>query len=174
MTVVDLAEGQLEGDRKAAEHYGYEVATCHGDMGDLSSLPREFFDLVYQGVGSLSYVPDIRRVYSEVARVLSAGGTYLVQVYQPAVFGVEWNGAAYCITRPYSEKTYRREDGGIEFRHYLSDIFNGLFDAGFTIERVYEEPSPEEKGVQAEPGSWSHQTAYVSEGFVIVARRLRS
>ena len=50
VTVVDLAEGQLEGDRKAAAHYGYEVTTVHADMRDLSCIADESFDLVYQEV----------------------------------------------------------------------------------------------------------------------------
>ena len=38
VTVVDLAEGQLEGDRIAAAHYGYSVTTIHADMRDLSCI----------------------------------------------------------------------------------------------------------------------------------------
>jgi SAM-dependent methyltransferase len=170
VTVVDLVEGQLEGDRKAAEHYGYEVRTLKGDMRDLSSFHEASFDLVYQG-NSMAYVPDVRRVYSEVARVLRAGGLYRVDFQQPAVFSVVWNEEAYCITRPYAEKTHRREDGAIEFRHYLSDIFNGLLDTGFSIEGVHEEPHFRRPDPQAQPGRWTHQQAYVSGGFALVARK---
>ncbi len=60
VTVADLAEGQLEGDRKAAAHYGYDVATFHADMRDLSCLPDCAFDLVY-GTG-LCYIPDVHQV----------------------------------------------------------------------------------------------------------------
>jgi len=45
VTVVDLAEGQLDGDRRAAAHYGYEVATIRADMRDLSCIGDESFDL---------------------------------------------------------------------------------------------------------------------------------
>lgn len=37
VTVVDFSEKQLDGDRKAAAHYGYEVTTIQADMRDLSS-----------------------------------------------------------------------------------------------------------------------------------------
>jgi protein-L-isoaspartate O-methyltransferase len=67
VAVVDLAEGQLEADRKAAAHYGYEVATFHADMRDLSCLSGPSFGLVYQE-NSISCVPDVRQVYCEVAR----------------------------------------------------------------------------------------------------------
>jgi len=170
VTVLDLTEGQLDGDRKAAEHYGYEVTTLKGDMRDLSCFHDGAFDLVYQGT-SMGYIPDVRQVYAEVARVLRTGGVYRVDFSQPGVFSTQWNGEAYCITRPYAENIHRREDGAIEFRHYLSDIFNGLLDMGFSIERVHEEPHYQRKAPQAQPGSWTHQQIYVSGGFAIVAKK---
>ncbi|MBI5094127.1 MAG: class I SAM-dependent methyltransferase [Candidatus Hydrogenedentes bacterium] len=170
VTVVDLAEGQLEGDRKAAQHYGYHVTTCHADMRDLSCLNDDSFDLVFQA-NSMAYVPDVRVVYSEVARVLRRGGIYRVDCSNPANTFVKWNGAAYSITAPYSETTLRREDGGIEFRHYIDDVFNGLLDSGFSIQRVHEEVFSRQTDCGAVAGSWHHERAYVAGGFIIIARK---
>jgi len=169
VTVVDLAEGQLEGDRKAARHYGYEVTTCHADMRDLSCLNDNSFDLVFQA-NSMAYVPDVRVVYSEVARVLRQRGIYRVDCSNPASACVKWDGEAYCIKAPYSETIFRRDDGGIEFRHYIDDIFNGLLDSGFSIQRVHEEPFSRQQDCSAVAGSWHHERAYVAGGFVIIAR----
>ena len=77
VTVLDLTEGQLQGDRRAAVHYGYEMTTVQGDMRDLSCLADESFDLVYQG-NSMGWVPDVRQVYLGVVRVLRSGGVYRV------------------------------------------------------------------------------------------------
>lgn len=170
VTAVDLTEGQLVADRKAAEHYGYKITTLRGDMRDLSGLPTESFDLVYHGP-SMGYIPDVRQVYSEVARVLRGGGLYRMDFQEPAVFSVEWNGGSYCITRPYAEKAQRTEAGAIEFRHYLSDIFNGLLETGFSIEQVHERPHYRRPDPQAQRGSWSHQQTYVAGEFAIVARK---
>src|SRR5262245_23156302 len=156
VTVVDLAEGLLVDDQKAAAHYGYNVTTLKGDMRDLSCVPDASFDMVYQGP-SMGYIPDVRQVYSQVARVLRPGGVYRVDCQQPAVFSVAWNGEAYCITRPYAETTHRRADGAIEFRHYLSDIFDGLLEVGLSIEQVHEEAHSQRHVPQAHPGSWTHQ-----------------
>jgi len=169
VTVVDLAEGQLDGDRRAAAHYGYEVTTIHADMRDLSCLADESFDLVY-GTG-LAYIPDLREVYSEVARVLRSGGLFRVDFGQPAVHFVDWDGEAYRITRPYAERIDRREDGAIEFRHYLGDIFNGLLAVGLSIQHVEEEAPHLRPDPQARPGSWEHFQAYVGGAFAIVARK---
>jgi len=170
VTVVDLAEGQLAGDRKAAVHYGYEVATVQADMRDLSCLADQTFDLVYQP-NSLAYIPDVREVYAGVVRVLKPGGLYRVVVSQPVTHFVEWDGKAYCITRPYSESMKQRADGGIEFRHYMDDIFNGLLDAGFSIQRVHEAPYARQK-IGDQPGSWEYERGYVAGEFAIIARKI--
>ena len=75
VTVLDLTPEQLELDRLAAEHYGYEITTIQGDMRDLSELPSNHFGRVYQPISSL-YVPDLREVYRGVARVLKPSGLY--------------------------------------------------------------------------------------------------
>jgi SAM-dependent methyltransferase len=169
VTVVDLAEGQLEGDRKAAVHYGYDVTTFHADMRDLSCLPDRAFDLVY-GTG-LTYVPDVRQVYAGVARVLRTGGLFRVDFGQPAVYFTAWDGTGYRIARSYAERVNRRADGAIEFRHYMDDIFNGLLELGLSIQRVCEAPYYEHLDPEAPPGSWSHEQAYVAGRFAIVARK---
>ena len=38
VTVVDLSGRQLGMDKKAAEHYGYQIELIHSDMQDLSDL----------------------------------------------------------------------------------------------------------------------------------------
>jgi SAM-dependent methyltransferase len=169
VTVVDLAQGQLEGDRKAAAHYGYEITTIHSDMRDLSCLDDESFDMVYGT--AICYVPDIQQVYSEVARVLRQDGVFRVDFGQPAVHFMAWDGDGYRITRPYFQKINRREDGAIEFRHYMDDIFNGLIDAGLSIQQVVDLSRNEKPDPQAPPGSWTHESAYIGGHFVIVAKK---
>jgi SAM-dependent methyltransferase len=168
VTIVDLAEGQLRGDRRAAEHYGYSVTARHADMRDLSCIADASFDLVYQAP-SLSYVPHLCEVYGEVSRVLRDGGRYRVQYHQPATHRMAWDGEAYRVTEPYVERVQRRDDGGIEFRHYMDDIFGGLVDAGLSIRQVVDQGRHREPDPEASPGSWAHQDAYVGGGFVIVA-----
>ena len=55
------------------------------------------------------------------------------------------------------------------FRHYLSDIFNGLVDNGFRIERV-EERSWTQPDIEAAPGSWTHEMAY-NVSFAVVGEK---
>lgn len=173
VTVVDLAEGQPAGDRRAAEHYGYEVTTVRTDMRDLSVLDPTSFDLVY--ATGTCYVPDIREVYDEVAAVLRPGGVYRVDVTNPATEFVDcddWDGEGYRIATPYTQRTRRRTDGAVEFRHYLSDIFTGPIEVGLTVEEVVEAPRhlrPPDS--HATPGSWAHMLSHVQHSFAIVARK---
>ena len=150
--------------------YGYDVATCHADMRDLSCLNENSFDLVFQA-DSMAYVPDVRHVYSEVAKVLRLQGTYRLVNASPATFSVNWDGEKYGISAPYSERIEQRDNGGIEFRHYMDDIFNGLLDSELSIQRVYEEPYSRLQDSEAPAGSWNHERAYVAGGFVILARK---
>ena len=169
--VADLTEGQLAGDRRAADYYGYEVITIQADMRDLSALADDSFDLVYQA-NSVAYVPDVRAVYKEVSRVLKPGGFYRVCVSQPSIHFTEWNGDDYIIAKPYREKRQYRSDGGIEFRHNMEDLFNGLLDSGLVIHRIHEAPYAHlPHYLKAQPGSWNHERAFVAGEFVIVTQK---
>ena len=169
VTVVDISEGQLEGDRKAASHYGYEIETIHGDMRDLSCIDDDSFDLIYGT--AICYVPDIHKVYSEIARTLKQGGIFRMDFHQPAVHFAKWDGNGYHIAKPYFEHIDPREDGAIEFRHYMDDIFSGLIDLGLSIKQVVDTSRSKKPSPQDVLGSWSHEEPYVGGNFVIVAKK---
>ena len=170
VTVVDLSQGQLKADQRAATHYGYEIDIIQGDMRDLSCVGDRTFDIVW-GTG-MSYVRDVEQVYSEVAKVLRTGGKYRVDFMNPATEFVDcddWDGKGYRITRPYTERIRRSEDGPIEFRHTLSSIFNGLLALDLFIEHVEEAPYHHQYA-QGAPGSWEHWQTYVTR-FAVVAKK---
>ena len=82
VTVVDITQGQLDADIKAANHYGYTVKTVLCSMTDLSVFEDEYFDIVHQPI-SICFVPDVALMYKEVFRVLKSGGKYHVDQPQP-------------------------------------------------------------------------------------------
>lgn len=175
VTVVDISVGQLAGDKKAAEHYGYKINTVQADIRNLSALSDKSFDLVYQAP-SMGYIPDIKQVYSEVARVLRSGEVYRADAQNPISQFVDessWDGKGYRIAIPYSVKKQNRTGNKevIEFRHHLDDIFNGLIECGFTIERVQEAPSDLYQNGQDKPGSWGHSLRYLPGPFTVLARK---
>ena len=113
-------------------------------------------------------------MYTEVARVLRSGGLYRVAHTNPAVEFIEtdsWDGEGYRISLPYTVRQVEYgEKGSIQFRHYLSDIFNGLLGVGFSIQSVQEAPVRFQEASEANPGTWEHSQMYVPWILAIVAR----
>ena len=173
VTVVDFAQGQLAADREAAAHYGYEVRTIHGDMRDLSCLEAGSFDIVWGT--ALCYVPSIREVYTQVARVLKAGGLYRTDIPNPATVAIESDGEGYRLSQPYAEDVIVRDapiNGRVyEFRHYFDDIFNGLTDNGLRLVQVDDRDRHRKPPPDAPLGSYSHESAWVSGSFDILAKK---
>ncbi len=175
VTVIDIAEGQLEGDKKAAAHYEYEVKIIQGDMSDLSMFRDNSFDFVYQAP-SMAYIPDVKKVYSEVARVLRSGGLYCADAQNPQsqfIDELSWDGRGYRISVPYAvrEKQRSENENVLEYRHYLDEIFNGLIEYGFIIEKVEEMPADFYQDKKLKSGSWEHSLSYCPGWFAILARK---
>jgi SAM-dependent methyltransferase len=187
VTVVDLTPEQLEGDKAAADHYGYPVTLHQGDMRDLSFLPSTHFDRVHQPISTL-YIPDLDELYAGVARILKPGGLYFSDYTFPMLDIAdkrEWDGKGYpvLITEPYRRGAlYEKEDEKIslsegkfygEFHHLLSDIVNGHIRRGLELRGLWENPRPD--GIvdlgRLEPGSKEHRDRYIPFGITVVAKR---
>lgn len=97
-------------------------------MRDLSGLKAQGFDLVYQAP-SISYVPDVRVVNAQVARVQRSDGTYRVGLSNPATQFVDmedWDGDGYRIRVPYAVRRVEREGrDAADLRPFLGDILAG-------------------------------------------------
>jgi SAM-dependent methyltransferase len=172
VTVFDLSETQLERDRIAAAHYGVSIQAEQGDMRDLSRFEPASFDLVYHAY-SINFVPDVRPVHREVARVLQPGGLYRMEWFNPFVQTVDeasWNGEGYLLKHAYvngrrltelfphwdvadEQGVNQRIASPHEYVHALSAVVNSLAACGFVIFHAREDVGGEE---QAEPGSWAH------------------
>jgi SAM-dependent methyltransferase len=143
-------------------------------MRDLSVIEKGSFDLIYQAP-SMSYIPAVREVYTEVARVLRPGGLYRAAHTNPAAEFIEtdsWDGEGYRISLPYTVRQVEYgEDGSVQFRHYLGDIFNGLLGEGFSIQSVQEAPYHFKETCESGPGTWEHSQMYVPWIFAIVAKK---
>ena len=177
VTLVDLSSEQLQRDQEVAGRHGLRICCVQADMLDLSGLPPEAFDLVYQPISSL-YVPDVVRCYREVARVLRGGGLYHAEHWNPVQMQVAqsrpWDGQAYRLARRPAEGAVAWSAGpdtGETCRHYihpLGDLIGGLGPAGFVILRFGERNVGDGRGT---PGTDSHLSGYLPTFFTILARR---
>ncbi len=178
VTVVDISPEMLVLDRQVASERGLKLTVMEASMDDLSALGEESFDVVVQPV-STCYVPDIAKVYREVARVTAARGYYLSKHKQPVSMqaSVKPSPEGYIITEPYyrsgalpaSEPSLHREPGTLEFLHRWGEMLGGLCRAGFIIEDVME---PRYTEPNAASGTFGHRSLYVPPYIEIKARKL--
>lgn len=181
VTLVDLSPGQLERDREVCREMGLTVEFVEADMLDLSQLRGRQFDLVYQPV-SACYVPDVLRLYREVASVTRTGGHYMVEHWSPAQLRVApdapWDGSAYRISRPAdstepllwhsAEAPLGKQASCVHYVHTLGSLVGGLCESGFDVVEFRE---PHHGNVAAEPGSDEHMAAYLPPFISMLARR---
>lgn len=173
VTVLDLTDGQLAGDRLAAAHYGYDLHLEQGDMRDLSRFANDAFDFVWQPY-SINFIPDYRPVFQGVARVLRPGGHYRLDMANPFVgdaWEETWRADGYAIKKPYIDRselvesdphwdvlaadgTWQKVLGPREFQHALGPVLTMLADLGFVLKGMWERP--DNGDTAAEPGTWDH------------------
>ncbi len=177
VTVVDISREMLALDREVAAERGLNIRVIEASMDDLSALSADKFEIVLQPV-STCYVPDVAKVYREVARVTAAGGLYISQHKQPTSLQAEArpSGGGYHLTEPYYRTgplppvtgSPHREPGTLEYLHRWEELLGGLCRAGFVIEDVME---PLHARANAEVGSFSHRSQYAAPYVRIKARR---
>jgi SAM-dependent methyltransferase len=152
VTLLDASPAQLAQDRAVAAREGLAIETVEGDMADLHAFPDGTFDLVVNPC-STCFVPDVRPVWREAARVLRPGGALLAGHVQPVVFAVDAGLAEKGELRirhaiPYSDLTSiepaeraRLVPAGspLEFGHSLGDLLGAQLDVGLSITGLYED-----------------------------------
>ncbi|WP_146461626.1 class I SAM-dependent methyltransferase [Rubripirellula tenax] len=195
VTVVDLSGAMLELDRRVASERGFSIRLFETSMDDLSMLRDGEFDIVIQPV-STCYVPNLARVYAEVARVSRGGAVYVSQHKQPVSLQASMepaSGGGYPLLHTYyrhAQKTNRpvpapvaskqtsaasmraakrlREHGAIEYLHRWEEIVGGMCRAGFVVEDLSE---PFHAKPDAELGSFAHRAQFIPPYVRIKARR---
>ncbi|HEX6985594.1 MAG TPA: class I SAM-dependent methyltransferase [Planctomycetaceae bacterium] len=178
VTVVDLSPAMLRLDERETKRRGYAVTLIEGGMEDLSMLPEARFDIVHQPV-STCYVPDVEKVYREIARVLRDGGTYISQHKQPAslqvthrtpegqyVVGLEYYRQG---PLPTTEDDAYREAGTVEYLHRWEQLVGGLCRAGFVLEDLTE---PYRADRTSPIGHYGHRGRYLPPYVRMKARRV--
>jgi len=157
VTVFDFSEGQLDQDRKVAAREGLDLRCVQGDMRDLSVFADASFDVIFHPISNL-YIPDVRPVWRECARVLAPQGELLSSFWNPVVFVADRDPAltAQGVVRPnrrlpYSDLAHlsadelaaKRERGeALVFGHTLADQIGGQLDAGLVLTGFHEDWQP--------------------------------
>lgn len=179
VTVVDISGAMLQLDRQVAAERKLDIETIQTPMDQLTMFADALFDLVIHPV-STCYVPELSAVYSEVARVLRAGGLYISQHKQPTSLQVALkpDASGYSVREAYYRrdalpvfdgKSPLREQGVREFVHRWEQLIGLMCRAGFVIEDLLE-PMHARKGAAA--GTLGHRSRYVAPYVRVKARRV--
>lgn len=179
VTVVDISPAMLELDRQVARERKLQIEILQGSIDDLSMLSHRAFDVVIHPV-STCYVPDVARVFHEVARVTKPSGIYVSQHKAPPSLQatIEPNAAGHyelCVPVTHPEPlppappSRLREPGTHEFVHSLAALFGGICAAGFVIEDVCE---PDHTQPGAGVGTFAHRAAFLPPYVRVLARRV--
>ena len=152
VTVFDNSPAQLKQDRLVAERESLPLRTVEGDAADLSMFADKSFDLVFNPVSTV-FMPDVRAVWRECARVLRPGGILMAGFMNPVHYIFDLYKADEGILEvanaiPYSDLTalskeeldeYISKGLPVEFGHSLTDLLGGQCNAGFVITDMYED-----------------------------------
>ncbi|MEM9940659.1 MAG: class I SAM-dependent methyltransferase [Planctomycetota bacterium] len=155
VTVLDLSENQLAQDRLVAEQENLDITTVKGTMVDLGCFENEAFDLIIHPCSN-SFVPDIKPVWKEAARVLRPGGHLLSGFTKPVFFifdyeEMEKGNLIVKYSIPYSDltsisdekrKLYLDQKEPLCFGHSLTDQIGGQIEAGLRITGYFEDTWP--------------------------------
>jgi SAM-dependent methyltransferase len=158
VTLLDLSPAQLGQDRLVAERDGLTLRIEEGDMRDLLRFAERSFDLVFHPCSNV-FIPDVRPVWRECARVLRPGGRLLAGIVQPFAFLFDDDamerGELLPIHRvPYADIESRspehlarmREQGeALAWSHTLDEQIGTLLDSGFALRGLYEDGWPDHK-----------------------------
>ena len=152
VTVFDNSPAQLRQDQFVAERESLTLHTEEGDAADLSRFADGSFDLVFNPCSTV-FMPDVRAVWKECARVLRRSGILMTGSMNPVHYIFDLYKAdegklevAHAI--PYSDLTsIPKEDLEehlakglpVEFGHSLTDLLGGQCAAGFVITDMYED-----------------------------------
>ena len=152
VTVFDNSPEQLNQDKMMAEKHGLDIKTVQGDMADLSVFADNSFDVIFNPC-STCFVPDVRKVYLEAARVLKPGGIFMTGFTKPVyyLFDIKLAEAGDFRLKyhsPYSDleslsaeelDIFLKQQEPVIFGHSMEALMGGQLEAGLSLTHLFED-----------------------------------
>ena len=150
VTGVDFSETAIGTARGLAEDIGVSARFVASDVYSVPETLGERFDIVYTGIGSLVWLPDLTRWARVVADSLADGGFLYLAEFHPLTdilgqdgrsveegyFDVGGEVSDYAST--YTDGRELTRTVTVEWRHSLGDVVTALAEAGLRIEFLRE------------------------------------
>jgi SAM-dependent methyltransferase len=160
MTGLDFSGVSLDHARRIAAEAGAEVDFVEADVYDAPTvLAPGTFDLVFTGIGSLGWLPDIHRWAQVVATLLKPGGRLFLREGHPVLWALAGARPDHLLVLrdPYFEMpearasesvgTYVQTDATFThtqtrvWNHGLGEIVTALLDSGLRLTELTEHDS---------------------------------
>jgi SAM-dependent methyltransferase len=159
VTGLDFSRPALEAATRLAADCGAEIDYVESELySAVDVLGAGRFDLVYTGIGSLGWLPDIRRWGEVVAALLRPGGRLFIREYHPVLWSLcdPRSDHLLVIEYPYfetpgihssEEQSYVAHDEPltspdiIHFNHGLAEVITALMNAGMDLKAIEEHDS---------------------------------
>ena len=140
---VDIAASQIDFAQELAAQHGVTITFYQRDMTDLTTIASDSEDLVFSAM-AFQYVDDLLSCFREAYRVLKIGGRFVWSVGHPCSIldPQTWRPTrSYFDTGKVVSGADVSQEIGFAFAENfrtVSDYFNTLIEAGFTVERMIE------------------------------------
>jgi SAM-dependent methyltransferase len=151
VTGLDFSGVAVAEATRLAAAAGADASFVQADVYDAADILQPgSFDLVYTGVGALTWLPDIRRWGRVVAALLRPGGRLFIRDGHPMLYALRVDGdGQLVVAKPYFETvegrisdyagTYVQTDAAIEhtvthwWNHGIGETVTALLDAGLVL-----------------------------------------
>ena len=153
VTGLDFSAPAIAAAADIAQRAGIEAEFVEADLYDaVEAVGGRRFDLVYTGLGAVTWLPDIRRWAETMAALVAPGGRFHLSEFHPFswVFGdesldIEYpyfdarEGLTWDERGTYADPEAKTEHNRtISFEHPLGDVVSALIDAGLRIDFLHE------------------------------------
>lgn len=195
VTGIDFSERAITEARRLSRRSGVPGRFILSELYESPGVLQERFDIVYTGVGAITWLPDIAGWARVVAGFLEPGGILYIREGHPVLWGLEWSEAddTLELRYPYFEAeepvefvedtTYAGEGTLLhptqyEWNHGIGEIVTAVLDAGLEVRALREHRSLEWQGLpnmtMGDDGRWrlpAHQADLAPLMFTLVAAK---
>jgi ubiquinone/menaquinone biosynthesis C-methylase UbiE len=138
VTGIDISKEQLKLAKKLAERNKVKIKFIQRDFKKFPEVKSNSQDIAFSAF-ALQYADDLLKTLKEIHRVLKKGGIFVWSLDHPFFRVIIDPKQSYFETGRWTEK--HGKDLFVMYNHKVSDLYNGLVQAGFKVEKMIEPDS---------------------------------
>jgi ubiquinone/menaquinone biosynthesis C-methylase UbiE len=147
VTGIDISDSQLKFAKELAKKNNVKIKLIQGDIKNLKPINSNAQDIVFTA-WALHYVDDFASCFKEAYRVLKKKGIFVLALPHPISRIIDhktlkvkesyFNTGKWFFEEVWPDKKKHRF---VMYNYTISQVFNNLLNAGFTIEKMIEPDS---------------------------------